>query len=99
MINSKGHTVTRRSAGIPAILLGLIAPDISGQLFSRAFSDLKTIALSSARQTEILDADLPQVHALNSLRAMFTTTRLALKAEPLIVPTMEIAALCLGSDV
>jgi len=43
--------------------------------------------------------DLPQVHALNSIRAIFITSRLASRSENNIVEAMHLSATCLASNI
>lgn len=99
LIRTKGSSITRRSAGIPAILVAIVAPATSDEYFTRAFDDLKSIVLEPALHNEVSDTDLPQVHAMNSLKSMFTVTALSDKSDRFIVPAMEIASPCLTVDV
>jgi len=43
--------------------------------------------------------DLPQVHALNSIRAIFITSRLATRSENSIVEALHLSATCLASNI
>ena len=42
---------------------------------------------------------LPQVHAMNCLKDIFTNTQLGRSTEPYIADTLDIAAGCLENDV
>lgn len=81
------------------MLVCLLSTAPEGQFLERSFEELRSIAMQSARQAIITEADLPQVHAMNSLRAIFTTTKLSARTEAFIVPTMEVAAHHLTSEV
>lgn len=70
-----------------------------GQFFDNAILDLQGIAVS----TREIDRDpnnlrLPQVHALNCLKDVFTNTLLGTATEPLMAKTLEIAVNCLQVD-
>ena len=60
----------------------------------QAISDTPVEAIFSAEVTQ-----LPQVHAMNCLKDIFTNTQLGPRTEPYIADTLEIAAGCLESDV
>ena len=98
-MHAKGSSVTRRSAGIPAILVGLISSTSSNDLLDLSFKDLANIASGAILDSESAAADLPQVHAMNSLRSLFMTTRLNDRTDKYIVPAMELAVPCLESQV
>ena len=60
--------------------------------------ELKGISLDSVDHNEITKTELPQVHAMNSLRTIFTTAKLSSRTEDQIVQTMDIASQCLSSE-
>jgi len=99
LFQQKGTAITRRSAGLPAIVVGLIASDASGELYSRAISDLTQLSAIEPVMKHDEAIDLPQVHALNTIRAIFITSRLASQSEKTIVEAMRLAAKCLTSKI
>lgn len=98
LIQEKGSLITRRSAGIPAIIIGILASEDSVDIFSKTLRDLHNIADSKVALSA--DAvDFPQVHALNCLKAIISSTKLAARVDQHIVSTLRLAARCLSSDV
>lgn len=95
LIQAQGSKITRRSAGIPAAMVGLLAAGID---FGRAITDLEQIALENTSAFDNCQIDLPQVHALNCLRAAFTSTKVVSRSEPHLVKAISIAAGALKSD-
>lgn len=92
--------LTRRSAGLPAIITGILAAYPTGSFFDNVVLDLEAIAdgpVSSG--TQPADASLPQVHALNCLKDIFTDARFGPSTERHIPFAMDIAASCLESQV
>lgn len=90
--------LTRRSAGLPAMITGVLAAYPSGAFFNDVVLDLQAIAdvpVSGAENSE--DIPLPQVHALNCLKDIFTDARLGTSTELHMADTLEIAASCLES--
>lgn len=99
MIQQRGQAITRRSAGLPAIIIGLITSDDSGEMYTRAMSDLTAMSVVAPVVEDGEATDLPQVHALNSIRAIFITSRLATRSENSIVEAMHLSATCLASKI
>jgi len=99
LFQQKGTAITRRSAGLPAIVVGLIASDASGKLYSRAMADLTVLSEVEPVMEDNEAVDLPQVHALNTIRAIFIASRLASRSEKTIVEAMRLAAKCLTSKI
>ncbi|KAL9091558.1 MAG: hypothetical protein Q9159_001420 [Coniocarpon cinnabarinum] len=99
LMKERGSSITRRSAGIPSIIVGLVSSTRDEQYLPKAISDLKEIALEPAMFNEIKEVDLPQVHALNSLRSLFLAARLCDQTDLCIVSSMDLALECLVSKV
>ncbi|KAL9058935.1 MAG: hypothetical protein Q9162_001493 [Coniocarpon cinnabarinum] len=99
LMKERGSSITRRSAGIPSIIVGLVSSTRDEQYLPKAISDLKEIALEPAMFNEIKEVDLPQVHALNSLRSLFLAARLCGQTDLCIVSSMDLALECLVSKV
>lgn len=98
LIEVRGNTITRRSAGIPSLLTGLVSADSMGDLLDMAMSQLQAIAIRTAQHTEFAVADLPQVHAMNSLRAVYTAGDLAERSAKYTVRSLQVAATCLSCE-
>ncbi|KAL1796750.1 hypothetical protein ACET3X_005290 [Alternaria dauci] len=100
-IQAKSDAITRRSAGIPAAMSALLAaePQAGGKLFPRAIKDLVAETLVEARSTNIEESRLPQVHALNCIKEIFTTSKLSVASEAYIGQGLELAAKTLNSSI
>lgn len=99
IIDENASSLTRRSAGIPAIVTGILSAFPSGEFFDHVVLDLQEIADSPIKVLE--DSGhlrLPQVHALNCLKDIFTDALLGPASETYIAVTLEISASCLESQ-
>lgn len=92
-------STTRRSAGIPSLVIGVLAANSESPSFKEVFQDLAEIAKRPARIAETDGSNLPQVHALNCLRGIFRSSLLSKKAESYLPATLELAAESLKSEV
>ncbi|KAH8724346.1 HEAT repeat protein-like protein [Phaeosphaeriaceae sp. PMI808] len=97
-IQDKAGAITRRSAGIPALMASIIAAD-TGQLFPRAMKELVAEASVEAQSANIEESRLPQVHALNCVKEFFTTSRLNVASEAYMGQGLELAAQTLNSKI
>jgi hypothetical protein len=98
-IQDKSTILTRRSGGIPALMVGIVAAAPDGPLFKRAMAELQ-----AEGDKEVVDARmdgnrLPQVHALNCLKDIFTNSKLGEASEPYIGGCLNLAASKLESNV
>ncbi|KAF2714647.1 HEAT repeat protein-like protein [Pleomassaria siparia CBS 279.74] len=101
-IHDKANSITRRSAGIPALMTSIIAAEAfpgSGTLFPRAMKDLLAEASQEAHDSNIEESRLPQVHALNCIKEIFTTSSLSAASEPYLGECLSLAAKSLNSKV
>ncbi|KAH9866691.1 hypothetical protein J1614_008384 [Plenodomus biglobosus] len=100
-IQAKADAITRRSAGIPALMTALLAAEVQpgGGLFPRAMQDLVAETLVEAKSANIEESRLPQVHALNCIKEIFTTSKLSVASEAYIGQGLELAARMLSSDI
>ncbi|KAF7567911.1 DUF2428 multi-domain protein [Pyrenophora tritici-repentis] len=100
-IQAKSDAITRRSAGIPAAMSALLAaePQPGGKLFPRAMKDLIAETLVEAQSANIEESRLPQVHALNCIKEIFTTSKLSVASEAYIGQGLELAAKTLNSHI
>ncbi len=100
-MHDKAGAITRRSAGIPALMSGVLTADSSsgGQLLPRAVEDLVQEASVDAENKNIGESRLPQVHALNCIKEIFTSSGLSIASEAYIGQGLELAAKALNSSV
>ncbi|XP_062515689.1 tRNA (32-2'-O)-methyltransferase regulator THADA-like isoform X2 [Corticium candelabrum] len=100
---SQSLSFTRRSAGLPFFIQTVLAtePSISGRTcLQQVMAGL--IAIASKPLTGTLDEEsslgLPQVHALNTLRALFRETRLGDHVIPFVSDGVIVAITGISSD-
>lgn len=98
-VRLQGSKITRRSAGIPSMVIGILAANTDGSLFPTVMTDLKVEAEAPASKAIVFGDPLPQVHALNCLRAIFTSTLLSGPSEQYITSFLSLAAKCLNSSI
>ena len=99
IIEEKSSALTRRSAGIPAIITGILSAFPSGDFFDDVVLDLQAIADAAMINSEDFEnLRLPQVHALNCLKDIFTDAILGPASESHVAIALEIAAGCLESE-
>ncbi|KAI3337391.1 hypothetical protein HD806DRAFT_543046 [Xylariaceae sp. AK1471] len=97
-IYTQGST-TRRSAGIPAIVVGILASKTDSPSFEDVIVKLQEIGRQPALVSETDGSNLAQVHALNCLKDVFKTSFLSHQAEPYLTDCLQLAALSLQSEV
>ncbi|KAF4977485.1 hypothetical protein FZEAL_6004 [Fusarium zealandicum] len=94
-------STTRRSAGIPAMMTGVLSADADNPSFEQVMSKLMEIASQEARASETDGSNLPQVHAYNCLKEIFKSsylTAIGNKSEKLLPQCLELAANGLKSE-
>lgn len=99
IIERNASALTRRSAGLPSILVGVLSAFPEGDFFDDIILNLQKIArapVESGGDPE--NPRLPQVHALNCLKDIFVDTRLGPGTELHMADTLDIATNCLESD-
>ena len=90
--------LTRRSAGLPAMITGVLAAHAGDDFFDNAVLDLQAIAdMPVQAVNDVGEVRLPQVHALNCLKDIFADTRLGPSTESYVADSLDIAASCLDS--
>lgn len=92
---------TRRSAGIPFYIQALLSSEpksSSCRLLKMTMRELIALAVPSANRT-IDSFSVPQVHALNILRALYRDTRLGENVIPFVSDGMQAAVLGFTSPV
>ncbi|KAI1312154.1 putative death-receptor fusion protein-domain-containing protein [Xylaria venustula] len=97
-IYTQGST-TRRSAGIPAIIVGILASKSEKPSFEDVIVKLQEIGRQPAFISQTDGSNLAQVHALNCLKDIFKTSFLSPRAEPYLTDCLQLAALSLQSEV
>lgn len=80
-------------------MTALLAAELQsgGPFFQRAMNDLVAETLVEAKSANIEESRLPQVHALNCIKEIFTTSRLSVASEAHIGQGLELAAKTLNS--
>ena len=97
LVEEKATAVTRRSAGIPDLIVGTLCALPSTTFFDTAIQKVFMVARREPKPSEISETNLPQVHALNILKSVFTTTKLSATSEAYMVTGLEVAAASLQS--
>ncbi|EGC46735.1 HEAT repeat protein [Histoplasma capsulatum var. duboisii H88] len=98
IIDTQASKLTRRSAGLPALVTGIASSQPDGPIFHKIMRDLQEIASLDTPSGAIgSDIKLPRVHALNCLKDIFTNTKLATLTEAYVMPCLMISTECLGS--
>ncbi|KAF1812658.1 hypothetical protein P152DRAFT_482135 [Eremomyces bilateralis CBS 781.70] len=83
-------SITRRSAGLPFIYVSLLSYGDDG-LFSQGMKQLHVLACSKLTSNQAIDDSFSQVHALNCLRSIFTSSSLAERSEAYIEVGLQLA--------
>lgn len=89
---------TRRSAGLPSLICGVLIADRSGALFKRAFADIEDIARQDVDLASAHESSLSQVHAMNCMKDILKNTRLSDKSEQYVLVALRLAADSLRSE-
>ncbi|RYP07269.1 hypothetical protein DL764_002584 [Monosporascus ibericus] len=92
-------STTRRSAGIPALIVGILSANADYPSFDTIMQQLREIAKRPARIAETDGSNLPQVHALNCLKDVFKSSALSKRAEVYLTDCLQLAANGLKSEV
>lgn len=95
-------STTRRSAGIPSMMTGILSANAPHLSFQLVVEELIGIAGKEAHVSETDGSSLPQVHAYNCLKDMFKNSTLATmgnKSEEYLPRCLELAASGLRSEV
>ncbi|KAJ9265996.1 hypothetical protein DTO212C5_6557 [Paecilomyces variotii] len=100
IIEEQASKLTRRSAGLPALVTGILSSNPGGPLFQQVMTELQDISrLPATQDATSYEIKLPQVHAMNCLKDIFTDTRLGPHTEPFIMPALRISAECISSQI
>lgn len=93
------RSTTRRSAGIPAMMTGILASHADIPSFKEVMATLQEIAAKPARVSETDGSNLPQVHAFNCLKEVFKSSLLSKYAELYLAECLQLATNSLKSEV
>ncbi|KAJ4391644.1 hypothetical protein N0V93_005263 [Gnomoniopsis smithogilvyi] len=96
---STQRSTTRRSAGIPSLMTGILTSNAESPSFQEVIRSLQRIAAEPARVTETDGSNLPQVHAFNCLKEIFKSSLLSKHAELYLSECLELATSSLKSEV
>ncbi|KAK0389439.1 hypothetical protein NLU13_3014 [Sarocladium strictum] len=99
---SSQRSTTRRSAGIPSMITGILSANAPEPSFESVLERLMTIAATPAYTRETDGSKLPQVHAFNCLKEIYKNALLAStgnKSEKYLPQCLELAANGLKSEV
>ncbi|KAL4992354.1 putative death-receptor fusion protein-domain-containing protein [Aspergillus falconensis] len=100
IIFEKASKLTRRSAGLPALVGGMLLSNPGGPLFQQVIRELQDVAYIPAQlEAQNQTVELPQVHAMNCLREAFTNARLGPHTEGFLMPALNLSAECMGSPI
>ncbi|KAJ4197938.1 hypothetical protein NW755_000632 [Fusarium falciforme] len=94
-------STTRRSAGIPSMMTGVLSANAASPSFEQVMAKLMEIASQEARAAETDGSNLPQVHAYNCLKEIFKSsylTAIGNKSEKFLTQCLELAANGLKSE-
>ena len=92
---------TRRSAGIPALITGILSSNATNPSFDQVMDKMIAIADTEAHGREADGSSLPQVHAYNCLKDIFKNsllTSMGNKSESYLARCLELAANGLRSE-
>ena len=92
MLRNNSTINTRRSAGLPSLLCGILVANGSGDLIIRAFSDLDAISRMSVDAAAAGEGSMAQVHAMNCMKDILKHSRLGEQSEPHVPQALRLAA-------
>jgi hypothetical protein len=86
------QSTTRRSAGIPALITGILSANSHELSFGIIMAKLQEIATQPVKIQDSENTQLPPVHATNCLKDIFTSATLSKKADSYVTPCLEIVS-------
>lgn len=101
LIKKKAQYVTRRSSGLPYLIVAVLASAPVSEkkpLFASTFQKLLSIAREEVTSVDG-KTDLPQVHAFNCIKVLFTDAELNNISVPYIDSALELAITSFAHDV
>lgn len=92
--------LTRRSAGIPALITGVLCAVPGTPFFKEVLNELHEISrLEVQYNKEKQYLELPQVHAMNCLKDIFVNNKLGPHTEPFVMSALTLSAERLASPI
>lgn len=91
-------STTRRSAGIPALVTGILSANGKSPAFEDVMTELKSLARRPVALSETDETNLPQVHAMNCVKEIFKSSTLGKRSDKHIPDCLQLAADSLTSD-
>ncbi|KAB8289792.1 hypothetical protein EYC80_010425 [Monilinia laxa] len=92
-------STTRRSAGIPALITGLLSANGKSPAFEDVMMELKSLARRPVTLSGTDETNLPQVHAMNCVKEIFKSSTLGKRSDKHIPDCLQLAADSLTSDI
>ncbi|KAK7751621.1 hypothetical protein SLS62_006447 [Diatrype stigma] len=92
-------STTRRSAGIPSLVVGILSANAARPSFDAVVRQLREIAERPAHMSETDGSKLPQVHALNCLKDIFKSSAFSKRVDEYLTDCLQLAANSLKSEV
>lgn len=84
---------------MPALITGILSSEPGGPLFDRAIAELYELSrLPATRNITDFEIELPQVHAMNCLKDIFTDARFGPHTQSYIISALEISSESLSSS-
>lgn len=102
LVKAKAQFITRRSGGLPYLITAVLTAELdqtNRTLMSKTFDKLLTIAQSPAVSSGEDKIDLPQVHAINCIKALFIETNLSSRSAWFIEPALKLSIVLFSSDI
>lgn len=93
------RSTTRRSAGIPSLMTGILTSHAKSPSFETVLRTLTQIAAAPARVADTDGSNLPQVHAFNCIKEIFKSSLLSKHAETFLAECLQLATSSLKSEV
>lgn len=89
---------TRRSAGLPSLLCGILVAEPSISLMTQVFNDLEAIARKAVEPAFAQEGSLAQVHAMNCMKDILKNSKLGEQSERHVPAALKLAADALRSE-
>ncbi|KAF2836658.1 hypothetical protein M501DRAFT_939156 [Patellaria atrata CBS 101060] len=97
--HDQSSLITRRSAGLPSLMVGVLSADPTGPLLQSALHDLIRESLGETDSSISDHTQLSQVHAMNCIKDIFKNSKLGPLCESFIGEALDLAALKLESNI
>ncbi|RMY67901.1 hypothetical protein D0863_07485 [Hortaea werneckii] len=98
ILQNKTTINTRRSAGLPSLICGILVADQTGILMKKAFKDLERISREPVLPQNAQEGSLPQVHAMNCMKDVLKNSRLGERSDRYVPKALKLAADALRSE-